>query len=205
MGVGARVFVVDDEDAVRDSLQALLEVAGFEAQCFPSARAFLDWVAVDQIGCLLVDVRMPDIDGLELQRRVGATCPGIAVVMMTGHADVPMAVQAMKAGAVDFIEKPIAREALLAAIRRAVAHADERGRAAVERSSEEAKISSLSVRERQVLAGLVAGHPNKVIAHRLEISPRTVEIYRARLMDKMQAHSLPELIRMAVVAGVEPD
>jgi two-component system response regulator FixJ len=180
-------------------------VARFDVQCFPSARAFLDWVTTDASGCLLVDVRMPDIDGLELQKRIGAACPGIAVVMMTGHADVPMAVQAMKAGAVDFIEKPFAREALLAAVRRAIERADEQGRLAVERNSETAKISSLSARERQVLAGLVAGHPNKVIAHQLEISPRTVEIYRARLMDKMQAHSLPELIRMAVVAGVTPD
>lgn len=201
----ARVFVVDDEDAIRDSLQALLEVAGFEVRCFDSAVTFLKEMGADQTGCLLADVRMPDMSGLELQARISKSCPGLAVVIMTGHADVPMAVQAMKAGAVDFIEKPFAEDALLAAVRRAVDRSNRQGRQAAEREVGAAKLDSLSVRERQVLAGLVAGHPNKVIAHRLQISPRTVEIYRARLMDKMQAHSLPELVRMAVLAGVTPE
>jgi two-component system response regulator FixJ len=127
------------------------------------------------------------------------------VVIMTGHGDVPMAVRAMKAGAVDFIEKPFSEDALLSAVRRAVEQSSHRGRQAAERGVEAAKVESLSARERQVLSGLVAGHPNKVIAHRLQISPRTVEIYRARLMEKMQARSLPELVRMAVTAGVQPD
>ena len=204
MSDGAKVFVVDDDEAIRDSLQALLSVSGFDVRCFESATGFLEWARADQAGCLLVDVRMPEMSGLELQKKVVATCPGISVVMMTGHADVPMAVQAMKAGAVDFIEKPFVEGSLLAAVRRAVEQSEVQGRRAAERDSEAAKISSLSVRERQVLAGLVAGHPNKVIAHQLQISPRTVEIYRARLMDKMQARSLPELVRMAVLAGVTP-
>lgn len=201
----AKVFVVDDEEAIRDSLQALLGVSGFDVRCFASAREFLAWLKADQTGCLLVDVRMPGMTGLELQKHVADSCPAMSVVLMTGHADVPMAVQAMKAGAVDFIEKPFAQEALLAAVRRAVAQSDQQGRQAAEREGEAAKVSSLSARERQVLAGLVAGHPNKVIAYQLQISPRTVEIYRARLMDKMQARSLPELVRMAVTAGVTPE
>ena len=200
-----RVFVVDDDEAIRDSLQVLLSLAGFDVQCFDSASAFLEGARADQTGCLLVDVRMPEMSGLELQERIADSNPRIAVVMMTGHADVPMAVQAMKAGAVDFIEKPFEEDALLTAVRRAIDQATAQGRQAAERDSEAAKISSLSARERQVLSGLVAGHPNKVIAYRLQISPRTVEIYRARLMDKMQARSLPELVRRAVLAGVNPE
>jgi two-component system response regulator FixJ len=201
----AKVFVVDDEEAVRDSLQALLGVSGFDVRCFESAASFLRWAQADQTGCLLADVRMPDMGGLELLKKVADACPGICVVMMTGHADVPMAVEAMKAGAIDFIEKPFAPDALLAAVTRATEQSRLQGRQAAERDEGAAKISSLSVRERQVLSGLVAGQPNKVIAHNLQISPRTVEIYRARLMDKMQARSLPELVRMAVLAGVTPD
>jgi two-component system response regulator FixJ len=201
----AKVFVVDDDEAIRDSLQVLLSLAGFDVQCFGSPSAFIDEVGTDRTGCLLADVRMPGMSGLELQERIAASCPGIAVVMMTGHADVPMAVQAMKAGAIDFIEKPFEESTLLTAVRRAIDQATTQGRQAAERDSEAAKISSLSARERQVLSGLVAGHPNKVIAYRLQISPRTVEIYRARLMDKMQARSLPELVRRAVLAGVNPE
>ncbi len=201
----AKVYVVDDEQAVRESLQALLDVSGFDVRCFASPSEFLNWAEADRAGCLLADVQMPEMSGLDLQKRVAATCPGIAVVMMTGHGDVPMAVEAMKAGAVDFIEKPFDRETLLAAVRRALEQSELQRRRAAERDSEAAKIASLSLRERQVLAGLVAGRPNKAIAHQLQISPRTVEIYRARLMDKMQAHSLPELVRMAVLAGVRPD
>lgn len=201
----AKVYVVDDEEAVRESLQALLDVSGFDVRCFASPSEFLNWAGADRAGCLLADVQMPEMSGLDLQKRVAATCSGIAVVMMTGHGDVPMAVKAMKAGAVDFIEKPFDRETLLAAVRRALEKSDLQRRRAAELDAGAAKIASLSLRERQVLVGLVAGQPNKVIAHQLQISPRTVEIYRARLMDKMQAHSLPELVRMAVLAGVSPD
>jgi two-component system response regulator FixJ len=199
------VYIVDDDEAIRDSLEALLTLAGFDVRCFASPTAFLAAIGTDDSGCLLVDVRMPDMSGLELQERMAASCPNMAVVLMTGHADVPMAVQAMKAGAVDFIQKPFDKDGLLAAVRRASERAATQGRRAAERDSETARIASLSMRERQVLAGLVAGHPNKVIAHRLQISPRTVEIYRARLMEKMQARSLPELVRRAVLAGVEPE
>ncbi|MCW5745379.1 MAG: response regulator [Alphaproteobacteria bacterium] len=205
MGSKAKVFVVDDEEAIRDALQALLEVAGFDVRCFPDAQQFLDKVGTDETGCLLVDVRMPEMSGLELQERISKSCPGISVIIMTGHGDVPMAVQAMKAGAVDFIQKPFKHDALLAAVRRAIEQCERRGRTVAEHGAETARLALLSGRERQVLSGLVAGHPNKVIAHQLQISPRTVEIYRARLMDKMQAQSLSELVRMAVLAGVTPD
>jgi two-component system response regulator FixJ len=205
MAADAKVFVVDDDEAVRDSLQVLLEVAGFDVRSFGVAREFLAAVGSEQTGCLLADVQMPDISGLELQERVGKACPELSVVIMTGHGDVPMAVKAMKAGAVDFIEKPFTEATLLAAVRRAIEQSTRQGRRAAEREAEAAKVDSLSTRERQVLSGLVAGHPNKVIAHHLQISPRTVEIYRARLMDKMQAGSLSELVRMAVTAGVQPD
>jgi two-component system response regulator FixJ len=205
MAAAAEVYVVDDDEAVRESLQALFGVCGFDVRCFASPSEFLKWAKADKTGCLLADVRMPEMSGLDLQKRVAATCPGISVVMMTGHADVPMAVEAMKGGAVDFIEKPFAHEALLAAVRRALEQSEQQRRLAEERDTVAGKIDSLSARERQVLAGLVAGRPNKAIAHQLQISPRTVEIYRARLMDKMQARSLPELVRMAVLAGVRPD
>ncbi|HJQ60088.1 MAG TPA: response regulator FixJ [Vineibacter sp.] len=199
------VYVVDDDEAICDSVHALLAVTGFQVKSFTSAQDFMAAVGGAQTGCLLADVRMPDMSGLELQALVGRSCPGLAVVIMTGHGDIPMAVQAMKAGAVDFIEKPFAKDALLAAVRRAIDQSSRHGRQAAEREAEAAKVGSLSVRERQVLAGLVAGQANKVIAHRLQISPRTVEIYRARLMDKMHANSLPELVRMAVAAGVNPE
>ncbi len=205
MANGGQVFVVDDDEAIRDSLEALLEAAGHEVRCFGSPVEFLAWLKPDHAGCLLVDVRMPEMNGLDLQRAVSADRPGISIVMMTGHADVPMAVAAMKAGAVDFIEKPFAADALLKAVQRALARSDTQGRAAAERELQVARLSSLSMRERQVLSGLVAGEPNKVIAHRLQISPRTVEIYRARLMEKMQARSLSELVRAAVIAGVRPN
>ncbi|HKU95705.1 MAG TPA: response regulator FixJ [Vineibacter sp.] len=205
MAGGGQVFVVDDDEAIRDSLDALLGASGFDVCCFGSPVEFLAWLKPERAGCLLVDVRMPEMSGLDLQKAVTAAYPGVSIVMMTGHADVPMAVAAMKAGAVDFIEKPFAPDALLKAVQRAMAQSDTQGRAAAERELHVARLSSLSTRERQVLSGLVAGEPNKVIAHKLQISPRTVEIYRARLMDKMQARSLSELVRAAVIAGVTPD
>ena len=204
MASGGQVFVVDDDDAIRDSLETLFSASGFDVRCFSSPVAFLTWLKPAQLGCLLVDVRMPAMSGLDLQKAVADAYRGVAVVMMTGHADVPMAVEAMKAGAVDFIEKPFAPETVLKAVQCAMAKSDIEGRRAAERELHAARLSSLSVRERQVLSGLVSGEPNKVIAHRLQISPRTVEIYRARLMDKMQARSLSELVRAAVIGGVMP-
>jgi two-component system response regulator FixJ len=198
------VFVVDDDEAIRDSLDALLSAEGYSVRGFASARDFLENCDRRAVGCLLLDVNMPEMDGLALQERVVKDWPHLAVVVVTGHADVQIAVRAMKAGAIDFIEKPFDRTVLAEIVRQAV----ERSKtAAAERAQSDeslARLALLSTREREVLEGLVAGLPNKTIAYDLEISPRTVEIYRARLMDKMQAKSLPELVRMAVAAGVKP-
>ena len=198
------VFVVDDDEAIRDSLDALLSVDGYTVRGFGSAREFIEGCDRRAIGCLLLDVNMPEIDGLALQERVVEEWPHLAVVVVTGHADVQVAVRAMKAGAVDFIEKPFDRTVLTEVVRQAV---DRSKSAAAERAHSDeslAKLALLSTREREVLEGLVAGLPNKTIAYDLEISPRTVEIYRARVMDKMQAKSLPELVRLALAAGVKP-
>lgn len=205
MATDPTIFIVDDDDAIRDSLQLLLEAAGFgRVVAYGSSRAFLDQAAPQPCDCLLLDIRMPEVDGLELQQELARRGTRSPIIMMTGHGDVPIAVRAMKAGATDFIEKPFADELMLESIRRALAHA-----AAALRREEEAgeamrRLASLTAREREVLEGMVAGRPNKAIAHDLGISPRTVEIHRARVMEKMQARSLPALVRMALGAGVAP-
>ncbi len=198
------IVVVDDDSAVRDSLGSLLETAGFSVQLYESAEGFIARCPPTERGCLLLDVQMPDMDGLTLQERVTTGWPRLAVVVMTGHGDVPIAVRAMKAGAVDFIEKPFHHEVLLEIIANAVEHSRQIAKEAEEAGALDAKLGLLSKREREVLEGLVAGLPNKTIAYDLGVSPRTVEIYRARLMDKMQARSLSELVRMATTAGVRP-
>lgn len=197
----AVVHVIDDDEAMRDSLAFLLDTAGIEARTYESAVAFLDRVPDLEPGCILTDVRMPGINGLELIERLKARGVGLPVVVMTGHADVPLAIQAMKAGVVDFIEKPFEDEVLLGALRAALAQAEGASARAAELAGIRAKLESLSPRERDVLEGLVAGRPNKVIAFDLGISPRTVEIYRANLMTKMGAGSLSELVRMRLAAG----
>ncbi|HEX8483064.1 MAG TPA: response regulator FixJ [Allosphingosinicella sp.] len=195
------VHVVDDDDAMRHSLAFLLETAGHDVRTYASAVEFLETVAAMERGCIVTDVRMPGLSGIELVERLKATGVADPVIVITGHADVPLAVQAMKAGVSDFIEKPFAEEVLLGAIRAALAkgsgtRAEEEGRRLILE-----RIEALSERERQVLDGLVEGKPNKIIAFDLGISARTVEIYRANLMTKMQAGSLSELVRMAMVAG----
>lgn len=221
MSAGLTVFIVDDDDAIRDSLQILLECAGFQAEGFSTPLAFLESDAPSRPGCLLVDVRMPQMSGLDVQERLARDGRAIPVVVMTGHGDVPLAVRAMKAGAVDFVEKPFEEESLLAAVRSALARAAEsRTPAAAPLASPPdqpapppaasvppevlARLSALTPREHDVLRWLVAGKSNKVIAFELSISPRTVEIHRARVMEKMQADSLPTLVRMAIAAGVVP-
>lgn len=200
MDNGAVVHLIDDDEAVRQALAFLLATAGHAVRVYESAEAFLNSGGAAQPGCIVSDVRMPGIDGLALQRHlreIGVTLP---VVIMTGHADVPLAVEAMKAGAVDFIEKPFDDEVLLSAIRVALSRQDESGRRSAEISQIRAKLEALSERERQVLEGLVAGHPNKTIAYDLDLSPRTVEVHRANLMIKMGANSLSDLVRMALLA-----
>ncbi len=199
------IFVVEDDDAIRDSLQLLLEAAGLtQVSTHGSSRSFLE-VARPQPGdCLLLDVRMPDMDGLELQAELARRGVQLPVVIMTGHGDVPIAVRAMKAGAVDFIEKPFSDEVLLESVRRALALAAATTRRSEQASDAARRLELLTAREREVLEGMVAGQANKVIAYELGISPRTVEIHRARVMDKMRARSLSALVRMALDAGIAP-
>ena len=194
----AAIHVIDDDEAMRDSLMFLLESAGMTSLSYESAEQFLDGAARLSAGCVLTDVRMPGMSGLDLVRRLQEIGVRLPVVVMTGHADVPLAVEAMKAGAADFIEKPFNDESMLRALRAALDQGQEDG----DRAELVRRIESLSARERQVLEGLVAGRANKVIAYDLGISPRTVEVYRANLMTKMGAGSLSELVRMALGAGV---
>src|SRR5829696_2657489 len=195
------VHVVDDDVEVRQSLSFLLATAGLAVRVYESATAFLDVVKERPSGCILTDVGMPGTDGIEFLRRLKARGFSLPVVVMTGHADVPMSVEAMKEGAVDFIEKPFDDDLLIGMIQSAL-EAHEQVAQRHDQSAEiQARLDSLSERERQVLEGLVAGKANKVIAYDLGISPRTVEIYRANVMSKMQAGSLSELVRMALLVG----
>jgi two-component system response regulator FixJ len=195
------VHVIDDDADVRQSLSFLLGAAGFPVRVHESAVAFLKVLPEIDGGCIVTDVRMPGMDGIELQRRLKAEKSALPVIVMTGHGDVALAVEAMKAGAVDFIEKPFDDEVLLRAIKTALAKARRRDDAETAQSAVRSRLKLLSERERQVLDGLVAGKPNKIIAYELGISPRTVEIYRANVMTKMQADSLSSLIRMALLQG----
>lgn len=194
------VHVIDDDPAVRDSLSFLLETASLETRVYDSAIAFLEALPEVTSGCVVTDVRMPEMTGIELVRRLKAQGFALPIIMITGHADVPLAVEAMKAGVADFIEKPFNDDILLAAIATALRSGEEGRRGAAEVAEITGRLASLSGREREVLEGLVAGHANKVIAFDLGISPRTVEIYRANVMTKMKAASLSELVRMAMLA-----
>ena len=199
----AVVHVVDDDLAVRRSLAFLLASDGLAVRLHESATAFLQAIGDPASGCVVTDVRMPDIDGLELLRRLKEAGPRLPVIVMTGHADVPMAVEAMRIGAFDFVEKPFDDEVLLKSIRTALA----RQNGGQGRDAELEKVrqlaAALSAREREVMDGLLKGKANKVIAHELGLSPRTVEIYRANVMTKMQAKSLSDLIRQALALGTD--
>src|SRR6476660_6448932 len=194
------VHIVDDDEAVRQSLAFLLSTAGIPVRVYESATSFLAGLASLQAGCLITDVRMPDMTGIDLLQRLRAKNIKLPVIVITGHGDIPLAVEAMKSGALDFIEKPFTEEAILRAVRAAEDRGNQLGRRAEEEALVAGRLASLSERERQVLDGLVAGHANKTIAHDLGISPRTVEVYRANLMTKMQAKSLSELIRITLAA-----
>ncbi len=201
-GSGATVVIVDDDEAVRDSLQALLEAKGYTTAAYASAEAFLAAYRPGQAGCALVDLRMPGMDGMALIRQLAATGAMLPTIMVTGHGDVPLAVQAMKAGASDFVEKPYANDAILEVVERALKSAQRPAAGDGVSAEVAARVAALTPREHEVLEQLVVGHPNKIIAYELKISPRTVEIHRANLMKKMQAESLSHLIRMALAAGV---
>jgi two-component system response regulator FixJ len=200
MAANGVVHLIDDDDGVRQSLAFLLSSAGLAVRVYESSLAFLDALSTLQPGCIISDVRMPGIDGLQLQRRLQELGMRLPVIIITGHADVSLAVEAMKAGAVDFIEKPFDGEVMLAAIRIALDHYDHAGRRETEVTQIQAKLQSLSAREREVLEGLLAGNPNKTIAYDLSLSPRTVEVHRANVMTKMGASSLSGLLRMSMAA-----
>ena len=204
MATNAVVHLIDDDDGVRQAVAFLLTTAGLAVRVHESATAFIEVLPSLQPGCIVSDVRMPGIDGLELQRRLKTLGVNFPMIIMTGHADVPLAVEAMKAGAIDFIEKPFDDELLLSAIRAALDLYDKTGYREIEIARIQTRLRSLSQREREVLEGLLAGHPNKTIAYDLNLSARTVEVHRANLMTKLGASSLSELVRMALVAGLLP-
>jgi two-component system response regulator FixJ len=193
------VHVVDDDPAVRDSLAFLLDTAGLVSRSYASAPELL--AAADRLapGCIVTDVRMPEMSGLEMVRRLSDLGVRHPVIVMTGHADVPLAIEAVRAGVKDFIEKPFDDEAFIASVRSALSQGFEAAQQDEKTQDIRARLDSLSARERQVLDGLVAGQANKVIAYDLGISPRTVEVYRANVMTKMEARSLSELVRMSML------
>jgi two-component system response regulator FixJ len=195
------VHVIDDDSAVRESLAFLLGTADIAVKTYESAMTFLAALPDIAGGCIVTDVRMPEISGLELLQRLHEKEVQMPVIVITGHGDVPLAVEAMKLGAVDFLEKPFDDEVLLSSVKSAFERRKATGEQEGKVAEVHARLDSLSPRERQVLDGLVAGNPNKTIAYDLGISPRTVEVYRANLMTKMEAASLSDLVRMAIIAG----
>jgi two-component system, LuxR family, response regulator FixJ len=196
------VHVIDDDEAARDSLAFMLGTAKIDVKTYESATAFLAVVSNVKSGCIITDVRMPDISGIDLLRRLKELAIDVPVIVVTGHGDVPLAVEAMKIGAAEFLEKPFDDEVLLNAVRSALNKQNTDSKRQAERADIDSRLAALSNRERDVLQGLVSGLANKQIAFNLGISPRTVEIYRANLMTKMQASSLSDLVRMALVAGI---
>jgi two-component system, LuxR family, response regulator FixJ len=198
----ALVHVIDDDDALRESLAFLLRTAQIEVRDYSSASAFLDALPDLDLSCIITDVRMPGLSGIDLLKRLKDLKINVPVIVITGHADVPLAVEAMKFGAIDFLEKPFDDEVLTASVQSALRDRQGEARRHTERTAIEGRLADLSNRERDVLGGLVAGRANKQIAFDLGISPRTVEIYRANLMDKMKAASLSDLVRMALIAEI---
>lgn len=196
------VHVVDDDEAMRDSMAFLLRAENFQVQTYADAADFLTALPQIKVGCVVTDVRMPGMSGIELLQRLRELKVSLPVIVVSGHGDVPLAVEAMKTGALDFIEKPFDDDVFLRAVRTALSAQAVDSQRQAQQATINSRLESLSNREREVLEGLVAGHPNKTIAYDLGISPRTVEIYRANVMEKMQARSLSDLVRMALVGGL---
>jgi len=202
MANSSDVYVIDDDEAIRRSLSFLLRTAGLPSRTFDAAEDFLAEARDLAPGCVITDVRMPGIDGIELVRRVGEMRLPLSMIVITGHGDIALAVEAMKAGAIDFIEKPFKEEVLLAAVQKALRPDERATRDDGDRARYQAAFAGLSKREREVLEQVVVGKTSKVIAYDLGISPRTVEVYRAGMMMKTGAKSLSELVRMALLAGL---
>jgi two-component system response regulator FixJ len=205
MTTKGHVYVIDDDEAMRDSLNFLLDAAGFGVNLFDNAQSFLDALPGLAFGCVVSDIRMPGLDGIELLKRMKAEHSPFPILIMTGHGDVPLAVEAMKLGAVDFLEKPFEDDRLTAMIESAIRQAEPNAKSDAIAHDIAARVASLSPRERQVMEGLIAGLSNKLIAREYDISPRTIEVYRANVMTKMQANSLSELVRLAMRAGMLED
>jgi two-component system response regulator FixJ len=201
-GEGRGVYLIDDDEAARESLSFLLRTAGLDVRTYDSAVAFLREMPDLRSACVITDVRMPDMSGIDLLRHLRELKIDVPVIVITGHADVPLAVEAMKVGATEFLEKPFDDDAMLACIRTALDEQRRKDKVQANRAEVEQRLATLSHRERNVLDGLVKGLANKQIAFAHGISPRTVEIYRANLMTKMQAASVSDLVRMALLAGL---
>jgi FixJ family two-component response regulator len=202
MNTPTTVFVVDDDRATRQALTRLLRAAGFDARCFPSARAFLEEHDPAMPGCLILDVAMPESNGFEVQYQLGATGCERSIIFLTGHGDIPMSVQAMKAGAVDFLTKPVDDVRLLAAIRSAVEKDREARGARAERQAIRERLATLTQREREVLEQVVAGQLNKQVAANLGTVEKTIKVHRARVMTKMGVKSFADLVRVAMQSGI---
>jgi two-component system, LuxR family, response regulator FixJ len=200
-----KVYVIDDDEAMRDSLSFLLSAADFNVTLFETALNFLDALPGLAFGCVVSDVRMPGLDGIELLKRMKAGHCTFPIIIMTGHGDIPLAVEAMKLGAMDFLEKPFEDDRLIGMIDAAIRQAEPAARSEAVTLDIASRIATLSPRERQVMEGLIAGLSNKLIAREYDISPRTIEVYRANVMTKMQANSLSELVRLAMRAGMLND
>ncbi|MGY0571952.1 response regulator FixJ [Bradyrhizobium sp. RDM12] len=205
MTTKGHVYIIDDDEAMRDSLNFLLDSAGFGVTLFDNAQSFLDDLPRLAFGCVVSDIRMPGLDGIELLKLMKDQHSPFPILIMTGHGDVPLAVEAMKLGAVDFLEKPFEDDRLTAMIETAIRQAEPAAQSGAVVQDIAARVASLSPRERQVMEGLVAGLSNKLIAREYDISPRTIEVYRANVMTKMQAGSLSELVRLAMRAGMLKD
>jgi len=205
MSKALTIHIVDDDDAARDSLSALLSVHGHPLRCFSSGQDFLDALEPGWKGCLILDVRMPGLSGPQVQEKLADREHNLPVIIVTGHGDLPVAVKAMKAGAIDFIEKPYDEDVMLESIKNALALSEEKD---IEQGAAEdlsSRVDQLTPREREVMVQVAMGHPNKVVAYELGISPRTVEIHRARVVEKMNARNLSHLVRLAIQANLIPE
>lgn len=199
------IHLVDDEESIRRSMSFVLKTSGFDVRTYASGVLFLKEVRHSDIGCILLDVRMPEMDGLEVQRELGVRGITMPVVVLTGHGDITTAVQAMKAGAVDFLEKPFEKATLLGAIEAAFRRLDRSDEVVASEQEAAVRIAVLTPREQDVLRGLAHGYPNKTIAYDLGISPRTVEVHRANVMSKLHVRSLSEALRVAFAAGLDSE